>query len=71
MKFINKLFTGEQANWKDWLLTTSSPFDTPAHSSSGFLWRIVNDELNTYRSITFVRVHTTARQLLFGSITGF
>jgi hypothetical protein len=57
MKFIDKLFNNADANWKHWLLTTSTPFDAHPQSSTGFLWRIINDELNTYRSITRVEVH--------------
>lgn len=64
MKFINKLFTGDHASWKDWVLQSAASFDTPTNGSSSFLWRIINDELNTHRSITYVRVNN-------GSTTSF
>ncbi|XP_066383218.1 uncharacterized protein [Miscanthus floridulus] len=60
MKFVNKLFSGEQTSWKDWLLRSASSFDTPISGASSFLWRIVNDELNTFRSITIVKVNNGA-----------
>ena len=57
MKFINKLFSNEQASWKDWLLPDAASFDTLAAGSHSYLWRIINDELNTFRSITYVIVN--------------
>jgi hypothetical protein len=57
MKFINKLFTRDNTSWKEWLLRSASSFDTPITGYSSFLWRIINDELNTFRSITFVKVN--------------
>jgi hypothetical protein len=60
MKFIDKLFGDEQTGWKAWLLDVSSPSSVTDSGSSGFLWRIINDELNTYRSITTVCVRNGA-----------
>jgi hypothetical protein len=60
MKFINKILSGHQTCWKDWLLSTSSPFDDHNRSPSGYLWRIINDELNSFRSITTVQVKNGA-----------
>jgi hypothetical protein len=60
MKFINKLFSGDQANWKDWLLCDAASFDTPTVGANGFLWRIINDELNTFCSITYAKINNGA-----------
>ncbi|CAD6207229.1 unnamed protein product [Miscanthus lutarioriparius] len=60
MKFINKLFSNEPAPWKQWILRDAASFDTPSNSSTSYLWRIVNDELTTYRSITYVKVRDGA-----------
>jgi hypothetical protein len=60
MKFINKLFSTEQASWKDWLLRDTISFDTPSIGSQSYLWRIISDELNTYRSITHVNINNDA-----------
>jgi hypothetical protein len=60
MKFINKLFSSDPVCWKNWLLSNSSSFDTPSHDPPSYLWRIVNDELNTYRSITSVQIKNGA-----------
>lgn len=54
MKFINKLFSGESVAWKDWLLRDAASFDTPSSGSHSYLWKIINDELNTYCSITTI-----------------
>lgn len=56
MKFIDKLFSGDSIAWKDGLLRDAASFDTPVNGSHSYLWRIVDDELNTYRSITSVSV---------------
>jgi hypothetical protein len=56
MKFINKLFSNEPAPWKQWILRDAASFDTPSNGSTSYLWRIINDELTTYRSITYVNV---------------
>lgn len=60
MKFIDKLFSGEPVTWKDWLLRDAGSFDTPPAGPSSYLWKIIIDELNTYRSITTVDVHNGA-----------
>jgi hypothetical protein len=60
MKFIDKLFSGEHTSWKDWILNNAASFDTPTNGATSYLWRIVNDELNTYRSITVVRINSGA-----------
>jgi mannosylglycoprotein endo-beta-mannosidase len=60
MKFINKLFSSDCASWKAWVMNNVSSFDTPVSSSCSFLWRIVSDELDTFRSITYVRVNNRA-----------
>jgi hypothetical protein len=54
MKFINKLFSHDPAPRKNWILLDVVAFDTPSNSSSSYLWQIINDELMTYRSITYV-----------------
>jgi hypothetical protein len=56
MKFINKIFSTDDAAWKNWLLRDESPIDAMPTSPDGYLWRIISDELNSYRSITFVQV---------------
>jgi hypothetical protein len=60
MKFIDKLFSGEQVAWKEWLLRDAGSFDTPPAGTCSYLWKIITDELNTYRSITTVDVHDGA-----------
>lgn len=60
MKFINKLFSGESVTWKNWLLQDASSFDTPSSGTHSYLWKIITDELNTYRSITSVTVYNGA-----------
>ena len=45
-----------QAPWKDWLLLNDSVFYDNPSSSPSYLWKIISDELSTYRSITFVDV---------------
>jgi hypothetical protein len=56
MKFINKLFSAEPVAWKEWLLRDTTGFDAPVSDSHSFLWKIINDELNAYRSITYVQI---------------
>jgi hypothetical protein len=56
LKFVDKLFTGAQAPWKDWLLLNDSVFSDNLSSSPSYLWKIICDELSTYRSITSVDV---------------
>ena len=46
-----------QAPWKDWLLLNDSVFSDNPSSSPSYLWKIISDELSTYRSITFKDVH--------------
>lgn len=60
MKFINKLFSDEPASWKEWLLLDAASFDTPTTGSDNYLWRVVGDEINTFRSITYVQVNNGA-----------
>jgi hypothetical protein len=55
-KFINKLFSGEPAAWKEWILRDVTAFDATTNNTHSYLWRIINDELNAYRSITFVDI---------------
>jgi len=64
MKFIDKLFSAEPASWKNWLLHDAATFDTPLSGHQSYLWKIIIDELNTFHSITYVRVHS-------GSATSF
>jgi hypothetical protein len=59
MKFIDKIFSNDPAPWKDWLLLSYSPFDD-SFSGSSLIWNIINDELDTFRSITKVDVHNGA-----------
>jgi hypothetical protein len=56
MKFIDKIFSAKDVGWKDWLLRETSPFDAHLAAPHSYLWRIVADELNTYRSITLVNI---------------
>ena len=56
MKFINKLFSGEPVAWKEWILRDAAAFNAPLNGTHGYLWRIINDELNTFRSITYVNI---------------
>ena len=60
MKFIDKLLSNEPASWKDWIMRDAAAFDTPIAGSHSYLWRIINDELSIYRSITFVNVRNGA-----------
>lgn len=60
MKFIDKLFSEESVAWKDWLLRDVASFDTPPSGAHIYLWKIITDELNTYRSITSVEVFNGA-----------
>ena len=56
MKFVDKMFSGDPAPWKDWIMRTHTPLDEQSAATS-FLWNIVHAELDTYRSITKVEVH--------------
>lgn len=56
MKFIFKLFSHGPAPWKNWILRDAVAFDTPSNGSSSYLWQIIDDELMTYRSVTYVNV---------------
>jgi hypothetical protein len=56
MKFINKLFSNEPAAWKEWLLRDTNGFDAPANDLHSYLWKIINEELNSYRSITYLQI---------------
>lgn len=56
MKFIDKLFSNDSVAWKDWLLRDAASFDIPSTRVHSYLWKIITDELNTFRSITFVNV---------------
>jgi hypothetical protein len=60
LKFIDKLYSSEQPCWKQWVLQSSNPVDTTNSAPAGFLWRIITDELPTFRSITKVRIHNGA-----------
>jgi hypothetical protein len=55
MKFINKLYSDENPSWKNWILTTASS-ETFTSQTPSYLWNIINDELNSFRSITYVKV---------------
>ena len=54
MKFIDNFFSDRDAGWKTWLLSEVYPFDCHLTAPYSYLWRIIADELNTYRSITYV-----------------
>lgn len=56
LKFVNKLFTGAHVPWRDWLLHNDSVFTESPSSSPSYLWKIINDELSAYRSITIVEI---------------
>lgn len=56
MKFIDKLSSSEPVPWKNWLLRDAASSDTPIGTSHSYLWCIIGDELNAYRSITCVTV---------------
>jgi hypothetical protein len=60
MRFIDKVFTSGDAPWKSWILGNASPFDSSGSSNDSFLWEIINAELSTYRSLTYVNVHNGA-----------
>jgi hypothetical protein len=60
MKLVDKLFCNKPAPWKDWILRDAASFDTPSNGSHSYLWKIINDELTTYHSITFVNVRNGA-----------
>jgi hypothetical protein len=59
MKFINKLYSDENPSWKNWILTIASS-ETFTSQSPSYLWNIINDELNSFRSITYVKVKNRA-----------
>lgn len=50
MKFIDKLFSNEDAPWKDWIMLDAPQFDSPVSGADSYLWKIINEELSTYRS---------------------
>jgi hypothetical protein len=60
MKFIDKLFSNEDAPWKNWIMRDATLFDASATGSNSYLWKIINDELSAYRSITTVMVRNGA-----------
>lgn len=71
MKFIFKLFSHGPAPWKNWILRDAVAFDTPSNGSSSYLWQIIDDELMTYRSVTYVNVlngASTSFGLMIGSL---
>jgi hypothetical protein len=51
MKFVDKLFSDTDSNapWKEWLLRDATAVEPIPSTGTGFIWRIVNQELNTYR----------------------
>jgi hypothetical protein len=54
MKFIDKIFSAKDVGWKAWLLSEASPLDSSVSATHSYLWRIIDDEMNTYRSLTYV-----------------
>jgi hypothetical protein len=60
MKFIDKLFSSADAPWKSWVLSDTTTNDTLWTGGNSFIWKIVNDELTTYRSLTAVQLHNGA-----------
>lgn len=60
MRFINKLFVDDHPSWKSWILRDMTPFDSTSPGSYSYIWRIISDELDTYRSITYVNVNNGA-----------
>jgi hypothetical protein len=56
MKFIDKFFSTEEASWKEWTLRDVTSFDIAVNGTNSYLWKIINDELTTYRSLTYVNV---------------
>jgi hypothetical protein len=69
MKFIDKLFSSDDAPWKDWILRDASASNSTITGGNSYLWKIINDELSTYRSLTYVNVHNGS-STFSGSITG-
>ena len=59
MKFLNKFFSNDSPSWKDWILTDVSP-DTLVPQANDYLWQINNDEMNTFRKLTYVKVNNGA-----------
>ena len=60
MKFIDRLFSNEDASWKNWIMRDAIIFNTLVARSNSYLWKIINDELSAYRSITSVNIHNGA-----------
>jgi hypothetical protein len=60
MKFLDKLFSDDPIAWKEWILRDASAFDTLVTGFHSYLWRIIDDELTTYRFITYVTVRNGA-----------
>jgi hypothetical protein len=60
MKFIDKMLSRADMCWKDWIDSTTATFDTPVAGETGFLWRIIYENLDTFRSITYVRLNNGA-----------
>jgi hypothetical protein len=47
MKYIDKLLSNDSIAWKELILRDAASFDTPVTGSHSYLWRIIDDELNT------------------------
>ena len=60
MKFIDKLLSRADVCWKDWIDSSTATFDTPVPGETGFLWRIVSENLDTFRSITYACLNNGA-----------
>lgn len=60
MKFVDKLFADSDTPWKRWILDDTPSYDVSTENSDGFIWKIINDELSTYRSLTVVKLHNGA-----------
>ncbi|KAJ1294370.1 hypothetical protein BS78_01G141200 [Paspalum vaginatum] len=54
MKFVDKVLDSSPAPWKDWVCRENTLLDGSGTSPPSFLWRILNDELDRYRSCTLV-----------------
>lgn len=57
LKFIHKVFTGDSAPWRTWLLRDIGSYLNGGILANTFLGRLINDEFDRYPSLNRVIVH--------------
>lgn len=60
LRLVHKVFTGGSTPWRSWLLRKIAPDLGSGIPLTSFLGRLVNEELDRYRSLTRVKIHNGA-----------